>query len=122
MLLEYQQIVILTIAMEGSYNVRSLLSEFAYFFLLLIFPRRLYVNYPLTVTAGEGEMACSKGHCPMSYPAQGYPLKEGGVRDASNVYRMFVAEGFSVLNKLQTMANRTRANLDNAPDIGWTPK
>ena len=54
------------------------------------------MNYPLTITAGEGEGACSKGHSPKSSPVQCYTPKEGGVRDALIVYRMFIADEVSV--------------------------
>ena len=71
------------------------------------------MNYPLTITAGEGEGACSKGHSPKSSPVQCYTPKEGGVRDALIVY------SFSIPNILQTVANKTRAR---QTFTSWTPK
>ena len=70
------------------------------FFLLLVFPWHLYLNNPLTVIAGMGFEggACSKGHCPRSFPAYCYPPKEGGVWVCIShiVYMMFIAGGASV--------------------------
>ena len=57
------------------------ISTFFFFFFFYIFPLDLYVNYPLTVTAGEGEVgACSKGHYPSSSPAHCHsPVSRIGV-------------------------------------------
>ena len=67
----------------------------------------LYVNYPLTVTAGEGGGVVFKRSLSQEFPRPMLSPKEGWVR----------MRGFSIPNILRTMATKTRAHLDNAPGI-----